>query len=113
MPTGALNATTTAATSSEYQSGPYAGESADDDSTGSKQIVAFYDRLLEHHLTPVVALNRPVAVSRADNPAAGLTHIHGRPLARPSRPLDNALGNDALIYRPTTRVRPNACTRQR
>jgi RNA polymerase sigma-70 factor (ECF subfamily) len=49
--------------------------SADDDSTNWQQIVTLYDRLLEHLPTPVVALNRAVAVSRADDPTAGLVAI--------------------------------------
>ncbi|MEP1123885.1 MAG: DUF6596 domain-containing protein [Ilumatobacter sp.] len=49
--------------------------SADDESTNWPQIVTLYDRLLVHRPTPVVALNRAVAVSRADGPAAGLAVV--------------------------------------
>lgn len=47
----------------------------DDDGTDWRQIVTLYDRLLDHQPTPVVALNRAVAVSRADGPAAGLAAV--------------------------------------
>ncbi len=43
-----------------------------DEATNWHQIVTLYDRLLEHRPTPVVALNRAVAVSRSEGPAAGL-----------------------------------------
>jgi RNA polymerase sigma-70 factor (ECF subfamily) len=49
--------------------------SADHDSTDWRQIITLYDRLLEHRPTPVVALNRAVAVSQADGPAAGLAAV--------------------------------------
>jgi RNA polymerase sigma-70 factor, ECF subfamily len=46
-----------------------AASSAD---TDWKQIAAIYERLFALHPTPIVALNRAVAVSMADGPAAGL-----------------------------------------
>jgi RNA polymerase sigma-70 factor (ECF subfamily) len=39
------------------------------------QIVALYDRLLRIHPSPVVQLNRAVAIAMRDGPEAGLTHI--------------------------------------
>jgi RNA polymerase sigma-70 factor (ECF subfamily) len=41
------------------------------------QIVALYDRLLELEPSPVIALNRAVAVAMRDGPAAGLALIEG------------------------------------
>jgi RNA polymerase sigma-70 factor, ECF subfamily len=49
--------------------------SARDDTTDWRQIVTLYDRLLEHDPTPVVALNRAVAVSRAEGPAVALAAV--------------------------------------
>jgi len=49
--------------------------SPDHNTTNWQQIVTLYDRLLAHQPTPVVALNRAVAVSRADGPAAGLAAV--------------------------------------
>ena len=46
------------------------------------QIVALYDQLLALAPTPVVALNRAVAVAEVDGPAAGLALVDG---ARPRR----------------------------
>jgi RNA polymerase sigma-70 factor (ECF subfamily) len=43
--------------------------------TGWRQIVALYDRLLRIHPSPVVQLNRAVAIAMCDGPEAGLTHI--------------------------------------
>ena len=40
-----------------------------------KQIVALYDRLLRIHPSPVVQLNRAVAIAMRDGPEAGLTQI--------------------------------------
>jgi len=40
-----------------------------------RQIVALYDRLLRIHPSPVVQLNRAVAIAMRDGPEAGLTHI--------------------------------------
>lgn len=42
------------------------------DETDWRQIAALYDRLYALHDSPVVALNRAVAVAMADGPAAGL-----------------------------------------
>lgn len=43
--------------------------------TDWRQIVTFYDRLLEIQSSPVVQLNRAVAIAMSDGPEAGLTHI--------------------------------------
>ena len=43
--------------------------------TDWRQIVALYDRLLQIHPSPVVQLNRAVAIAMRDGPEAGLTHI--------------------------------------
>jgi RNA polymerase sigma-70 factor (ECF subfamily) len=43
--------------------------------TDWRQIVALYDRLLRIQLSPVVQLNRAVAIAMCDGPAAGLAHI--------------------------------------
>jgi RNA polymerase sigma-70 factor (ECF subfamily) len=61
--------------------GPYQIQAAiaavhSDAATGAEtdwtQIVALYDQLLAHLPTPVVALNRAIAVAELDGPAAGL-----------------------------------------
>jgi RNA polymerase sigma-70 factor (ECF subfamily) len=44
--------------------------------TDWRQIVALYDRLGEIHPSPVVQLNRAVAIAMRDGPEAGLTHIN-------------------------------------
>jgi RNA polymerase sigma-70 factor, ECF subfamily len=44
--------------------------------TDWRQIVALYDRLLRIHPSPVVQLNRAVAIAMCDGPEAGLTHIN-------------------------------------
>jgi len=58
------------------------------------QIVGLYDALLEHTHSPVVALNRAVAVAMRDGPQAGLTlldelmaqgHLHDYHLAHATR----------------------------
>jgi RNA polymerase sigma-70 factor, ECF subfamily len=41
------------------------------------QIVALYDALMQAHPSPVVELNRAVAVAMRDGPAAGLTLVDG------------------------------------
>lgn len=51
------------------------GEAASASATDWRQIVALYDTLLELHPSPVVALNRAVAVAMADGPAAGLAEL--------------------------------------
>jgi RNA polymerase sigma-70 factor (ECF subfamily) len=51
------------------------GESPNAASTDWRQIVGLYDILLRIEPTPVVELNRAVAVAMADGPAAGLTQI--------------------------------------
>ena len=43
--------------------------------TDWRQIVALYDRLLRIHPSPVVHLNRAVAIAMRDGPEAGLAHI--------------------------------------
>ena len=43
--------------------------------TDWRQIVALYDRLLRIHPSPVVQLNRAVAIAMCEGPEAGLTHI--------------------------------------
>jgi RNA polymerase sigma-70 factor (ECF subfamily) len=43
--------------------------------TDWRQIVALYDRLLRIHPSPVVQLNRAVAIAMCDGPEAGLAHI--------------------------------------
>ena len=45
------------------------------ESTDWPQIVALYDTLLGLHPSPVVALNRAVAVAMADGPASGLDQL--------------------------------------
>jgi RNA polymerase sigma-70 factor (ECF subfamily) len=44
--------------------------------TDWRQIVALYDRLAEIQPSPVVQLNRAVAIAMRDGPEAGLTHIN-------------------------------------
>ena len=74
--------------------GPYAleaaiaavhGEALRAEETDWRQIVLLYDRLLSLHPSPIVALNRAVAVSMADGPAAAL-------------PLVDALGGELASY---------------
>jgi len=43
--------------------------------TDWRQIVVLYDQLLRIHPSPVVQLNRAVAIAMRDGPEAGLTHI--------------------------------------
>ena len=43
--------------------------------TDCRQIVALYDRLLKIQPSPVVQLNRAVAIAMRDGPEAGLAHI--------------------------------------
>jgi RNA polymerase sigma-70 factor, ECF subfamily len=43
--------------------------------TDWRQIVALYDRLLQIQASPVVQLNRAVAIAMCEGPEAGLTHI--------------------------------------
>jgi RNA polymerase sigma-70 factor, ECF subfamily len=43
--------------------------------TDWRQIVALYNRLLQIHPSPVVELNRAVAIAMRDGPEAGLAHI--------------------------------------
>jgi RNA polymerase sigma-70 factor, ECF subfamily len=48
--------------------------------TDWRQILALYDQLLGFDPSPVVALNRAVALAEVDGPAAGLTVVDGIPL---------------------------------
>jgi predicted RNA polymerase sigma factor len=51
------------------------------ESTDWRQILSFYDRLVEFDDSPVIALNRAVVVSNLEGPRAGLdavAAIHGR-----------------------------------
>jgi RNA polymerase sigma-70 factor (ECF subfamily) len=48
---------------------------ADYDSTDWKRILSLYDRLVEFDDSPVVALNRAVAVANVHGPAAGLSAV--------------------------------------
>ena len=45
--------------------------------TDWRQIVALYNRLVRIQPSPVVQLNRAVAIAMRDGPEAGLTHIDG------------------------------------
>jgi len=67
-------------------SGPYALQAAiaAEHATGPDQgrVVALYDRLMEIAPTPVVALNRAVAVAERDGPAAGLALVDALDLER-------------------------------
>ena len=48
--------------------------------TDWRQILALYDQLLVFEASPVVALNRAVALSEVEGPAAALTAVDGLPL---------------------------------
>jgi RNA polymerase sigma-70 factor (ECF subfamily) len=48
--------------------------------TDWRQILALYDQLLVFDASPVVALNRAVALSEVEGPAAGLRAVEGLPL---------------------------------
>ena len=48
----------------------------DYESTDWPQILSFYDRLLEFDGSPVVALNRAVALAKVDGPQAGIDAVH-------------------------------------
>jgi RNA polymerase sigma-70 factor (ECF subfamily) len=49
--------------------------------TDWRQILALYDQLLVFDPSPVVALNRAVALAEVEGPAAGLAEVDGLPLA--------------------------------
>ena len=49
----------------------------DYESTDWQQILSLYDRLIEFDQSPVVALNRAVAVANIDGPRAGLQAVEG------------------------------------
>jgi RNA polymerase sigma-70 factor (ECF subfamily) len=51
------------------------GDAADAPATDWRQIVALYDQLLVHAPTPVVALNRAVAVAEIDGPGVALALV--------------------------------------
>ena len=50
--------------------------------TDWRQIVLLYDQLMSIAPSPVVALNRAVAVAELEGPAAGLALVDGLPLER-------------------------------
>jgi RNA polymerase sigma-70 factor (ECF subfamily) len=60
-----------AAINAVHSDAPVAGE------TDWRQILALYDQLLQIAPTPVIALNRAVAVAEADGPAAALDLVDG------------------------------------
>ncbi|MCX6462066.1 MAG: sigma-70 family RNA polymerase sigma factor [Pseudonocardiales bacterium] len=67
--------------------GPYQVQAAinavhTDPPTDWRQVVALYDQLLDLAPTPVVALNRAVAVAEVDGPAAGLALVENLALDR-------------------------------
>jgi RNA polymerase sigma factor (sigma-70 family) len=64
-------------TSYHFQAGVAACHCAakDYDSTDWKQILALYDRLIEFDNSPIIALNRAVAVANVFNPAAGIAAV--------------------------------------
>nr|WP_042186442.1 sigma-70 family RNA polymerase sigma factor [Kibdelosporangium sp. MJ126-NF4]CEL17283.1 RNA polymerase sigma-70 factor, ECF subfamily [Kibdelosporangium sp. MJ126-NF4]CTQ91487.1 RNA polymerase sigma-70 factor, ECF subfamily [Kibdelosporangium sp. MJ126-NF4] len=69
------------------QPGPYQIQAAinavhSDDETDWAQVLRLYDQLLEFTPTPVVALNRAVAVAEVDGPAAALAVVDELDLAR-------------------------------
>jgi RNA polymerase sigma-70 factor (ECF subfamily) len=64
--------------------------------TDWRQIVALYDRLLSLHPSPVVALNRAVAVAMADGPDAALPVVEGLAEALADYPLWHATRADLL-----------------
>jgi RNA polymerase sigma factor (sigma-70 family) len=49
----------------------------DYESTDWRQILSLYDRLIEFDQSPVVALNRAVAIANVDGPKAGLQAVRG------------------------------------
>ena len=57
------------------------GEAATASDTDWREIVALYDALLQHRPTPVVRLNRAIAIGIADGPAAGLAELESPELA--------------------------------
>jgi RNA polymerase sigma factor (sigma-70 family) len=63
------------------QPGPYQLQAAinavhtDGPATDWSQVLALYDQLLRHHPTPIVALNRAVAVAEVHGPALALASI--------------------------------------
>ncbi len=81
------------------QPGPYQIQAAiqavhSDAPTDWSQVKALYDQLLAHTPTPVVALNRAVAVAEVDGPAAALELVEA--LELPRFPLFHAIHADLL-----------------
>jgi RNA polymerase sigma-70 factor (ECF subfamily) len=64
--------------------------------TDWRQLVGLYDRLYARHPSPVVALNRAVAVAMADGPAAALAIVDGLADALPDYHLWHATRADLL-----------------
>ena len=64
---------------------------ASDMETDWPRILSLYDRLMELRPSPVVALNRAVAISKTSGPAAGISEIE-----KPS--ISGALGNYYLLH---------------
>ena len=58
------------------------GDAPSASDTAWPQVVALYDQLMSLAPTPVVALNRAVAVAEVDGPAAGLALVDGLELPR-------------------------------
>jgi len=81
------------------QPGPYQVQAAiqavhSDAPTDWSQVKALYDQLLAHTPTPVVALNRAVAVAEVDGPAVALALVEE--LELPRFPLFHAIRADLL-----------------
>ena len=76
-------------------------EATDAASTDWPQIVGLYDLLLRAAPSPVVALNRAVAVAMCDGPAAGLALVDALLLA----------GSELADYVPAHAVRAHSCFR--
>ena len=64
-------------------------QAANDAATDWPRILRLYDALIAHRPTPIVALNRAVAVAKVDGPAAGLEALHD---------MDHALGKYYLLH---------------
>jgi RNA polymerase sigma-70 factor (ECF subfamily) len=64
--------------------------------TDWRQIVALYDRLLQIQASPVVQLNRAVAIAMCDGPEAGLAHIDA--VLEPSSGKQGELANYYLAH---------------
>jgi RNA polymerase sigma-70 factor (ECF subfamily) len=91
------------------------------------QIVALYDQLVAHGPTPIVALNRAVAVAERDGAAAGLALVEALELeryhlwhatradllARLGRPAEAAAAYDAALERTANRAEQSLLLRRR